>query len=230
VSSWKARLAIVLIAPALLAAVAATREDRAPGVAAAQPAAGTPARPPSRALGLPYRGRLLNGVALAEESDFHYTWDFGLAASPNRWFRRYGTGRLVAMVARVTGVYGAAHPDLARVGVADLSLPRGGPFGTRWGGLGHRSHQNGLDVDVLYPRRDLCECPPDTPADVDRVRSQELVNLFVRAGAQYVFVGQRVGLRGPRRVVEAIPLHDDHMHVRIPPDRPAPAPRQAPRP
>jgi hypothetical protein len=52
---------------------------------------------------------------------------------------------------------------------------------------------------------------------VDRVLAQDLVDRFVAAGAQYVFVGYRVGLRGPRRVVQAIPHHDDHLHVRLRP-------------
>jgi murein endopeptidase len=123
----------------------------------------------------------------------------------------------VLTVACVLAGYGAAHPELARVGVADLSLPRGGLFGRRYGGLGHRSHQNGLDVDVLYPRRDLCECAPEAPRDVDRARAQELVDRFVSAGARYVFVGPSLRLRGPRGVVIPLRFHDDHMHVRVRP-------------
>jgi protein MpaA len=44
------------------------------------------------------------------------------------------------------------------------------------------------------------------------------VSRFVRAGAVKVFVGPRTGLRGPRRKVERLIYHDDHMHVRIGPD------------
>jgi protein MpaA len=50
------------------------------------------------------------------------------------------------------------------------------------------------------------------------VLAQDLVTRFVRAGAVKVFVGPRVGLRGPRRKVERLIYHDDHMHVRIGPD------------
>ena len=49
---------------------------------------------------------------------------------------------------------------------------------------------------MLYPRRDLCECPPDTPADIDAVRAQELIDRFVRAGAQYIFVSPVLYARG----------------------------------
>ena len=93
----------------------------------------------------------------------------------------------------------------------------GGDFGSRFGGLGHASHQIGLDVDVYYPRLDRLERAPLRPAQVDRVLAQALVDRFVAVGAQYVFVGTRVGLRGPRRVVQAIPLHNNHLHVRLRP-------------
>ena len=115
----------------------------------------------SRAVGRPGKGRLVKGVPLPEESDFWFTWNFPGGFSPNPDFRRYGTEKLVLTVECVLSAYGARHPELARAGVADLSLTHGGPFyGRKYGGLGHGSHQNGLDVDVLMPRLDLCECAP----------------------------------------------------------------------
>jgi murein endopeptidase len=175
----------------------------------------------SRALGSPSGGSLARGIPFPEETDHSFTWDFPAAVSPSPAWRRYGTEKLVLTVDCVLSAYAARHPDLARVGVADLSLPRGGPFGTELGSVGHGSHQNGLDADVLFPRRDLCECPPDAPAEVDAARAQELVSAFVAAGAQYVFVSpdlyRRGRLRGPRGVVIPLVYHDEHMHVRIRP-------------
>jgi hypothetical protein len=102
------------------------------------------------------------------------------------------------------------------VGVGDLSRPRGGDFGARFGGIGHASHQNGLDVDVYYPRRDRRERPPRVPAQIDRRLAQELVDRFVAAGAAKVFVGPNTRLRGPPAIVEVLPFHhDNHMHVRL---------------
>ena len=101
-----------------------------------------------------------------------------------------------------------------RVGIADLSRAAGGPFGKRFGGLGHASHQNGLDVDVLYPRADHLEQAAPKTKLIDRRLSQDLVDRFVAAGAQYVFVGLNTKLRGPKKVVERIAHHDDHIHVR----------------
>ena len=38
---------------------------------------------------------------------------------------------------------------------------------------------------------------------------------FVVQDAQYVFVGPSLGLRGPRRIVQVLTHHDDHLHVRL---------------
>jgi murein endopeptidase len=175
----------------------------------------------SRALGSPANGRLVRGIPFPEETDSSFTWDFPEAVTPSPAWRRYGTEKLVLTLDCVLTAYAGRHPDLARIGVADLSRPGGGPFGSELGSLGHGSHQNGLDADVLFPRRDLCECPPDGPGDVDAARAQELVAAFVAAGAQYVFVSpvlyRRGLLRGPRGVVIPLVYHDEHMHVRIRP-------------
>jgi murein endopeptidase len=171
----------------------------------------------SRAIGRPWAGRLEGGVRLPAEDATFFTWDPVLHTAPNRWWRRYGTDRLVETLLQVLGEYQDAHPDAPRVGVGDLSRPQGGNFGPRFGGLGHASHQNGLDVDVYYPRVDRLEREPVDPAQIDRAMAQELVDRFVAVGARHVFVGRHTGLRGPRRVVQAIPHHDDHLHVRLRP-------------
>jgi murein endopeptidase len=169
----------------------------------------------SRALGRPFAGRLARGVQLPAEGRNFWTYDWGLRVSPNRPWRRWGTDRLVRTLLDVIGEYRAAHPEAPRVGIADLSRRHGGSFGKHFGGLGHSSHQNGLDADVLYPRVDGLERRAYVPELVDRELSQDLVARFVGAGAVYVFTGQRLHLRGPRRVVMDLSHHDDHMHVRI---------------
>jgi hypothetical protein len=179
----------------------------------------------SRSLGLPWDGRLVGGVQLAAESEHHFTWDPVRRRKPNRSWRRYGTTRLVTTTVRILTAYAAAHPGAARVGVGDLSRRRGGDFGARFGGLGHASHQNGLDVDVYYPRRDRRERPPRSPPQIHRRLAQDLVDRFVAAGAAKVFVGPNTGLRGPPAVVEVLPFHhDNHMHVRLPGDGVSSAP------
>jgi hypothetical protein len=171
----------------------------------------------SRALGRPNRGRLAGGVRLPAEGAHFVTVDPVGRTSPSPGWRRWGTDRLVRVLLAVAGEHAAAHPGAPRLVVGDLSRPRGGPFGPEFGGDGHRSHQNGLDADVYYPRRDGRERVPGRAGQVDRRLAQELVDRFVRAGAQYVFVGPRTGLRGPPKVVMVLANHDDHLPPRLPP-------------
>jgi murein endopeptidase len=177
----------------------------------------------SYAAGKPYRGFLVRGIQLPFEGEGFFTWDFPRARTPNRPWRRWGTDTTIATMLRIVAEYQAANPTAPRLGIADISRPHGGPFGRRFGGLGHASHQNGLDVDILYPRRDARELPPMKPSQVDLRLSQDLVDRLVNAGAVYVFVGPSLRLRGPRRVVQQLVHHDNHIHVRFP-RRPPQAP------
>jgi len=174
----------------------------------------------SYALGRPWDGRLANGVQLPREGLDHFTWDPVFKRAPNRGWRLWGTDRLVRTVLAVLADYHVANPDAPRVGVGDLSRPQGGEFGRRFGGIGHASHQNGLDVDVYYPRRDGHELAAQRVREIDHALAQELVDRFVRAGAVKIFVGPHTGLRGPRRIVTPLVHHDDHLHVRLHDDRP----------
>jgi murein endopeptidase len=186
---------------------------------------GQPGWRKSYAAGKPFRGFLVRGNQLPPQGTDFFTWDFPLDRSPNRPWRRWGTDTTLTATLRVLAEYRLANPGAPRVGIADLSRPSGGPFGKRFGGLGHASHQNGLDVDILYPRRDRRELEPFKPSQVDLRLSQDLVDRFVAAGAVYVFVGPRLRLRGRRTVVERLVHHDNHLHVRFP--RKLPADRRA---
>jgi murein endopeptidase len=165
---------------------------------------------PSLATGVHTAGRLVRGVQLPAEGNLYFTWDPLLRRAPNRAWRRWGTDRLVRTVLRVLEDFRRAHPAAPRVGVGDLSRPSGGPFGPK-----HVSHQNGLDVDLYYPRLDRLERAPDWARQIDRRLSQDLVDRFVRAGAVRVFVGPQTRLRGNARVVQPLAQHDNHMHVRL---------------
>ena len=201
---------VVLALAVLLAAPAFGRPNQVPPVPAP-----TPTPPPSQAIGKPWHGRLVDGVQLADFGEDHFTWDPILDRVPNRPERRWGTDRLVQLLLRVFHEYRTARDSAARVGVMDLSRPHGGPFGSNYGGLGHASHQNGLDADVLYPRIDGLERRAYKVSLVDRALAQDLVDRFVAAGVEKIFVGLRLHLHGPKRIVVGLAHHDDHMHVRI---------------
>ena len=96
-------------------------------------------------------------------------------------------------------------------------VTRGGDFGAAHSPrVPHVSHQNGLDADVYYPRRDRRETAPARVADIDLRLAQDLVDRFVAAGARFVFVGPNTPLTGPVGIVQAAPRHDNHLHVRLP--------------
>jgi murein endopeptidase len=164
----------------------------------------------SVSLGQPAAGRLVRGVGLPPEGEHFFTWDPLLHRVPNRAGRRWGSDDLVRFVLRVIDEYAAAHPDAPRVGIGDLSRRRGGPFGPV-----HVTHQNGLDADVYYPRKDRVERPPLGVSQIDRRLAQDLVDRFVAAGAELVYVGPNTGFTGPRGVVQVLWNHDNHLHVRI---------------
>ena len=211
--------------PPLLVATAALLASA--GAASAQvggaPAPVTPAPPTyepivwhsSIARGYPWDGRLVRGVRLPPAGVDFITWDPINEVLPNRSSRRWGHDRLIRKLLRVLARYRAANPGVPRVVIGDISRRRGGIFDERFGGLGHRSHQNGLDVDVYYPRVDRLEEPPTRVRHVDQVLAQALVDQFVAAKARYVFTGPHLDLTGPRRVVQKLVYHDDHMHVRV---------------
>lgn len=166
----------------------------------------------SLAVGEPWKGRLECGRQLPADDDALVTWDGPLQRSPNRGWRRWGTSKLVDTVNEIALDYGTRYPIGPRLVVGDLSRTRGGEID------GHDSHENGLDVDIYFPRRDGREVPPERPRLVDRRRSQWLVDRVARTDAQYVFIGPNVGLRRKRSHVRFLPrYHDNHLHLRIRP-------------
>ena len=171
----------------------------------------------SVAIGSPAAGGLERGVKLPPRGRHYFTWDPVEHVSPSPPWRRWGTDELLRTTLRVIRSYGRAHPRAPRVGIGDLSLPRGGYFGPEiGGGIGHATHQNGLDVDVYYPIRSGAE---RAPLRVDEIRmrlAQDLLDRFVAAGVDLVYVGPSTPLTGPPGVVIPLANHDNHMHVRIP--------------
>jgi hypothetical protein len=225
-------VAAAIAGAALLVAVdpslaAVPPPDARVGFAPAPPADDGQGQPPSampaiawrvsKAIGLPWSGRLVRGVQLPAEGPDWFTWDPVYNRTPDRGWRRYGTDALIRTLLAALRTYRQAHPWAPRVGIGDLSRRHGGPFGAVYGGLGHASHQNGLDVDVWYPRADGTERRAMKVSQVDRPLAQALVDAFREGGAQKLFVGPHLGLHGPAAIVIPLVHHDDHVHVRIPP-------------
>jgi hypothetical protein len=165
-------------------------------------------------LGLPWSGGLIDGTQLPLGGPDWVTWNPVNDSVPNAPERLYGTERTIRAVVSVTAAYRAANPDAPKVVIGDISREGGGPMTDE-----HVSHQNGLDVDVYFPRRDGALRAPVAPDQIDTRLTQDLLDRFVAAGAQVVFVGYSTGLHGPAGVVVAYRGHEYHMHVRFPPPR-----------
>jgi hypothetical protein len=188
-----------------------------PRVRAAPTVRGAPARgvKASVAAGLPFRGHLIRGVQLPSAGIGFVSWDAIERRSPNRGWRRFSTDRMINFIERLGDEWARAHPTAPRLLIGDLSRTHGGPFGARYGGLGHGSHQNGLDADIYYPRTDGRERAAVRVWQIHHALAQDLVDRIVRRGVEYAFVGPHTGLVGPKGVVIRLVHHDDHVHVRI---------------
>lgn len=170
----------------------------------------------SVAIGAPESGELVRGVKLPSEGRHYFTWDPILRQRPNRPWRRWGTDHLVRAVLRVAREFAEDHPRAPRIGIGDLSLEAGGYFGPEVsGGIGHATHQNGLDADVYYPLLSGAERAPESVDEIDLRLAQDLVDRFVAAGATRIYVGPSTPLTGPDAIVVPLVNHDNHLHVRI---------------
>ena len=165
----------------------------------------------SRAAGSASAGRLFCGKLLPANTELWATFNPATGAYPNAAARRWGMDRTLAAIETVSLAYWRRFRAAPRIVIGDLSLEHGGRFGV------HASHQQGLDVDVYYPRRGNGPAmAPRGPGDIDRQRSQWLVERFAAERARVVYVGVRVGLRRSRSNIAYLGTgHETHFHVRL---------------
>ena len=194
----------------------------------------------SRSIGLPWRGRLQNGVELRESDNVRFVGEYAERGS------RYGTWQLVQLVERAAERVQRRLPG-ARLSVGEISARDGGHLD------GHRSHQSGRDVDLGFYMTDARERTfdafafaafgrdgrgqgPNRMLRFDDARNWELVGKLVADGdarVQHIFVAhairQRLLREGRRRGAPARVLaraarvmsqpahhpHRNHFHVRI---------------
>jgi hypothetical protein len=227
----RSRASAVALSPAVMFALAALQADgrqrgwfdngavealrlSAPGPKHARRKAHAPPRISwhrATSVGLPYAGSLVHGTQLPLRGPHWVTWNPITDSVPNAPKRLYGNEQTIRAIVSVTGAYRAEHPHAPRVVIGDISREGGGPMDD------HLSHQNGLDVDVYLPRRDRKLRAPMSHGEINHRLAQDLLDRFVAAGAQMIFVGYSTGLHGPTGVVIPWPGHEYHMHVRFPP-------------
>ena len=150
-------------------------------------------------LGLHWSGSLVDGTQLPVEGPNWVTWNPITDSVPNAPSRLYGNERMIRTLVSVIDAYRAANPRAPRVVVGDISFEGGGRMDA------HLSHQNGLDVDIYYPRLDRGLREARLPDAIDRRLAQDLLDRFVAAGATMVFVGYYTDLRGPAESRHPLP-------------------------
>jgi murein endopeptidase len=163
-------------------------------------------RHPSRSIGSPGSGRLLNGVLLPAKGPDHFAWNFRAQRIGGSDRTRWGDCRVVRAVLLGLAAYRRRNPGAPPVAVGDMSLRHGGEIDH------HSTHENGRQIDLYFPRRDRTHREPRTVAQVDLRLSRELVRAMLGAGAHRVLIGPHIRIATSGRVIHW-PNHDDHLHA-----------------
>ncbi len=184
---------------------------------------------PSQALtasfGQPYHGRLVNGIPFPRQFSGYQLREES---------RTYTTPEVIGAMLDAVDTVQKQFPGSPEIYVGDFSLPGGGSIG------GHRSHQNGRDVDVgMYAQgnRTLNTFAPMNEENLDVPRTWAFIeSLLCSQRVQYLLVDQRIqnllydyarsrgvdpgyldrlfaNNRGA--VIQHVRNHVDHMHIRF---------------
>lgn len=166
-------------------------------------------RDPSGAQGKPAGGGLKGSLNLPDTGDGYRHYYGTDSVDTDDW----GTLKMLSCIEAV----GRAVKDRGiRMGVGDLSIRGGGPFPP------HRSHQNGLDADLRYVRRDRKHIPLDLrfePEAYDLPATKTVFEAFFEVcNVEVMFVDtDRIGFTvdGQETRIIHVGGHSNHFHVRI---------------
>jgi LysM repeat protein len=180
-------------------------------------------------IGEPYRGRLVNGVPFPTDMGGYIVRD------PDR---SYATPELIGSLLDAIESVREKYPDTVDLFIGDFSAPGGGRLN------GHKSHQNGRDVDLgMYAigNQPLDQFVPMHAGNLDVPKTWSLIEALIRTGrVQYLFVDRKiqkmlfeyalsrgfdedllnrlfndVGSGSTDAAIRHEPLHNDHIHVRF---------------
>jgi penicillin-insensitive murein endopeptidase len=202
------------------------------------PVPDVPSRPRDQAIGMAANGHLENGSSLQDALKADPALPIHLIYPERKRF--YGTYELIQDLQKMAKYLSQDVPG-NKLTIGDISQKTGGKLVNS----SHKSHQNGLDADVSYPRTDS-----NTPTFIGLVKSdgsisplmrmQEVYKLFEYAhvtlqAVDRIFVDAHIkkalcemakkeGLldeHGKGRAMEVLrrlriePGHDNHFHLRI---------------
>lgn len=122
--------------------------------------------------------------------------------------RQFGLPETIQTLLAIGAAWEHAHPDGPILNIREISLQGGGPIS------GHKSHRQGIDVDIRPVRNDNKQGPitfrsPEYAQDL----TQQLVDLIRVNGilrVQFIFFNDPA-IKG----VQHWPNHDDHLHIRF---------------
>lgn len=152
--------------------------------------------------------------------------------------RNYGAFEMITMIKTVAQEIAQKYPNKERLQVGDVANFKGGNIGS------HKSHQNGLDADIVYYRKNNKEQDPQwngkyiekfvidgkVSPNFDLERNWALLEkLTSYPQVQRIFVDINIKKNlcslyskstdlVAQRILHTLrpaPLHDDHMHIRI---------------
>ncbi|MCH7575090.1 MAG: penicillin-insensitive murein endopeptidase [Candidatus Marinimicrobia bacterium] len=168
---------------------------------------------PSIAHGTPTSGWLEGGLNMPDAGEGYYHY-YG-PDTVVEYFDDWGTLTLINMLEG--GGRSSKDGGLARIGFGDLSLKAGGDWQP------HDSHQNGLDVDIRYLRKDGAEDRLDIGTNYDEydvTGTVKMINLLIETQIPIalVYVHPNVGISARTEPLPQIIYrvdHYNHFHVRI---------------
>ena len=163
-------------------------------------------------VGLPYAGHLIGGTQLPVEGPDWVTWNPVTDSVPNLAYRLYGNEHTIRTIISVFAAYRAAHPQAPR---SWSSATSASATAARWTST-PPTRTASTSTSTTRASTGACSAPIAT-SQIDHRLAQDLLDRFVAAGAQMIFVGYSAGLHGPSDVVIPYPNHENHMHVRFPP-------------
>ncbi len=177
------------------------------------------------------KGSLVNAASLPSETS-------GLVKVFRNKNRHYGANELIQMVTEVAQEVSQEHPKRDRLQIGDVANKNGGSIGK------HKSHQNGLDIDIVYYRNNNREQDPSwmgqyvekfvkngaVTSNFDIERNWKLLKKFASfPQVERVFVDLSIKRKFCQlyknsadpmeqralHIMRPARLHDDHLHLRI---------------
>lgn len=152
--------------------------------------------------GTPNDGSMVNSVIIYDST--------GVVYSGSNANYKYSGNKIRDVLYSLAEVWHSSNPDGPRIQINVISAQEGGD-------IGHSSHQNVLDFDIRYVRKDSTEGPLQLPSsNYDQTRTQDLIDLFIDTGKiDIIFTCADANLSSSKINTNYSSTHKDHMHIRF---------------